>query len=139
MGIQGQVALPPLIRKFAELASGRTLTIISQNLAEEAIDLVKQGFAAEKDPFGNPWAPLKSRQGKILQDTARLKNSFTRGAANAAGFRFGSNVAYGTFHQTGTSRMPKRAMVPDGSDLPDAWTNAFQETVEEILGDLFKV
>jgi phage gpG-like protein len=68
-----------------------------------------------------------------------LKNSFTRGAANAVGFRFGSNVKYGAFHQTGTKHMPKRAMVPDGADLPESWTNAFHETVEEILGDLFKV
>jgi len=137
VSVRGEIALPQLIKKFDQLASGAILIVVSRNLAEEAIELTKQGFAAEKDPFGSPWAPIKHRKGKILQDTARMKNSFFVGAVGPGGFRFGTNVKYAGFHQTGTSKMPRRMMVPE-SDLPPRWLEAFHDTAEEVLLDLFK-
>jgi len=133
----GDFALEPLIRKLTEVGDGRILTLIRQNLAEEAVDLVKQGFERESEPFGAPWAPLKRRTGKILQDTGRLKNSFTP-RATADGFRIVTNVAYAQYHQRGTRRMVARPLVPTGTHLPDAWLVAFHRVVDEILVDFFK-
>jgi phage gpG-like protein len=135
--------LAGLIDRLGRIADGRILKIINQNLAEEAIELVKQGFEDEKDPFGSPWAPLKRRTGRILQDTARLKNSFNRPSAtssDAGGFRIGTNVQYAVHHQFGApkAKLPKRMMLPTG-ELPEAWVDKFQKTADEILTDLFKI
>jgi len=75
--------------------------------AAEAKHLVQMGFRNETDPYGNKWAPLKSRPGgMILRQTARMANSFTS-EATGTGFRVGSNVKYVTFHQFGTSGLSK--------------------------------
>ena len=137
MTIEAEVGLRQLSAKLEAVSNGQLLAEISQNLAESAIDLVKEGFAREEDPYGSPWAPLQHREGKILQDTGRLKNSFTPGSSGPDGFRFGSNVQYAEFHQQGTGRLPARKMVPDGSELPDAWLREFTSVTDEILADYF--
>lgn len=137
MSIRGEIALPKLIKKMEQLSGGAVLIVISRNLSEEAIELTKQGFEDERDPYGNPWAPIKHRKGKILQDTAIMKNSFFAGHVGEDGFRFGTNVQYAGYHQTGTKRIAKRMMVPEGA-LPKAWADAFEEAANEILVDFFK-
>ena len=74
------------------------------------------------------WAPLKPRtvaskaarglDPRILRATDRLRKSLTNKTSpdhieeiNADSFFFGSRVSYGSFHQTGTRRMPQRRPV----------------------------
>jgi len=112
------------------------LQSISKNLAEETLELVRQGFENEADPYGGAWEPLKSREGAILQDTGRLRNSWHTVTTSDRGFVVGPAVDYAVFHQTGTSRMPARPMVPDDG-LPDEWKRRFSEITNQILSRHF--
>ncbi len=112
------------------------LRTISKNLSEETLELVRQGFDKEEDPYGDGWEPLKSREGRILQDTGRLRNSWHTVTTSDRGFTVGPAVDYAPFHQTGTSRMPARPMVPD-QGLPDDWKRRFAEIVNQILSQHF--
>lgn len=74
---------------------------LAQNLGEEARTQVANGFAAERDPYGQPWAPLKRRKGKILRDTGRMAASVAVEPA-ASGFQLEITAAYAPHHQYGT-------------------------------------
>lgn len=119
-------------------ASDRVLRSVAKNMAEEALDLVAQGFADEKDPYGRAWAKLKVRRGKILQDTARLKRSWHRVKLSETGFTIAAGASYATFHQAGTKRMAARKMVPDGGNLPASWRAAMLEAAHEVLAEHFR-
>jgi len=112
----------------------KVLAVIADNLAEESLDLIKDGFRAETDPDGVKWPKLKYRKGKILQDTARMRNSFHRKRVSKTGFVVGPAVTYAQFHQHGTARgIPVRRMVPRGNRLPPKWKRRFVETASEVL------
>jgi len=130
-------------RKLAEFAgklkrTDKVLTTVAKNMCEEALTLVADGFQAETDPYGKAWAKLKVRQGKILQDKGRLKNSWHRVQVSAAGFRIAAGVDYATYHQSGTRRMVARRMVPDGGRLPQAWRAKMIAAATEVLEDHFR-
>jgi phage gpG-like protein len=122
----------------AQLSDPRSLLqSISKNLAEETLELVRQGFEKEEDPYGEAWAPLKYRDGKILQDTGRLRSSWHTVTVSERGFSVAPAVDYAQYHQSGTARgLPKRRMVPD-EGLPDEWKRRFSELVNQILRDHF--
>jgi phage virion morphogenesis protein len=87
-------------------------------------------FRDAESPEGEPWADLKHRVGKPLNDTGRLKNSFTHNVSGNS-VEIGTNVEYAITHQKGASKgqyaagvpwgdIPARPFLPDGS-LPAAW------------------
>lgn len=68
---------------------------------------VELGFKTSTSPHGIPWAPLKSRKGKPLIDTGRLKNSITWQIGSDQNSKYvdvGTNVKYGAIHQFGLTR-----------------------------------
>ncbi len=71
-------------------------------------NFIANEFSKEVDPYGKKWEPKKVPNGnKILIDTKKMRNSFKytrRGISNAK--------YYSSFHQTGTKKMPRRAMFP---------------------------
>ncbi len=98
--------------------------IALQDLATMLRAITERQFDTEGANSGG-WTPLaastvayKARHGldpHILQATGRLKDALTRKfdpehteTLSADSLRFGTTVPYGIFHQTGTSRMPKR-------------------------------
>lgn len=115
-----------------------TLKDISANAAEEVIELIREGFEKEQDPYGRPWEPLKAREGKILQDEGRLRNSFHRVRSSARGFTVASGADYGGFHQSGTRTIPQRRMVPSGGRLPPAWSRAIETIATDVISRHFK-
>lgn len=105
--------LEELQTQIAELADRPRLGL-AKVMAETAIDLVREGFDEQRDPYGNAWAPLKKQRSrkrrtkltdKILQDSGQLRNSLTRDKpeVSESGFRIGTNVEHAAFHQGGTS------------------------------------
>lgn len=62
--------------------------------------LVDLGFKSSRDPYGNPWRPLKKRKGQPLIDTGRGRSSFTYSATGSE-VELGSSVGYMALHQTG--------------------------------------
>ena len=89
------------VAKKIEEATSEVLSAISHALAEEALDLIKQGFADGKNPSGNKW--VANLKGSLpLRDTGRLKNSWRVQNVSGNGFVVGSAAAYAIYHQEGT-------------------------------------
>lgn len=93
-------------------------------------------FRRESSFEGQPWAPLKSRTGKILSDTRRLRNSITYGLIGDDSVAIGTNVIYARAHNYGIPErnLPARPFLGIGdrqvkkiNALVDAWA-------EDLLG-----
>lgn len=82
--------------------SKKGMDLVSHQLAEETLDLVREGFEKARDPSGRPWAPLKIRSGTPLSDTGGLRSSWSVRQRSAKGFSVASHKAYAIFHQGGT-------------------------------------
>lgn len=74
---------------------------LAQVCGAAALKLVADEFRGSHAPDGARWAPLKSRRGKPLMDTGRLRSSFAV-VPTADGFRIWTAVAYAGYHQFGT-------------------------------------
>lgn len=90
-----------LMAEVSSLAAEHTLERVSRGLQAESLKLVSDGFRKSEDPYGTPWAALKSRKGQPLLDTGRLRGSYAPGQANAQGFTIRSNVEYAAAQQYG--------------------------------------
>ena len=157
MGLSGDFGeLDRLIDRLEDIRAKRLQGQLSRALAEEAIELVHQGFEDEADPFGKEWAQLTSRDGRALQKDGHLLSSFHVVRSNPEGFAIGSNERYVHVHQYGATIVPKakkwlrfivggevvfskkvvipaRPMLPGANELPPAWDEAFRETADELL------
>lgn len=101
---------------------------------------VRLGFKYSRTPWGEPWAPIKHRQGKPLIDTRTLLGSISSQFGGDFA-EVGTNVEYAALHQFGgnagknkSAGIPARSFLPiegDGVSLPDHWE-------DEILGILTK-
>ena len=150
--------LDELISRLGELESGAGLRALAQNIAEEAVEQVKQGFEDERDPYGNAWPGLKCRDGRILRDTGAMLNSLHVSSATAAQAKIAMGVWYAVVHQTGKTIVPKRAkrlrfmafgvptfaksvtiparpFFPRVGDLPGEWAQSF----DEVTGEWFRM
>lgn len=147
MPVEGAFAeLRRLIERTREVATGDLMDTISKNLSEEAIDLIKQGFRDQKDPYGKPWAPKKKSDGRAILTgaTGFLKGGWHRTKLGRRGFTVAASVIYAAWHQDGTKnkdgvsiRMVSRKLIPEG-ELPDSYSQAFTETIVEIVAAHFK-
>lgn len=110
--------------------------------ADRISDLLDEQFAAQSDPYGNAWEPhaeaTVARWGEhpVLELTGALRGSVDVQPMGGAGIAITlDDVAQ--FHQTGTSRMPARPVLPYAG-LPAAWDDALSqaaaETFERTLG-----
>ncbi|HDM78818.1 MAG TPA: phage virion morphogenesis protein [Deltaproteobacteria bacterium] len=132
-------------RMLSRLQAGFSdLTPVMREIGEELLANWQQEWREEKDPYGEPWKPLKAstlarrRKGKgfgpvakILRDTGRLQNSFVV-EANKDRVTIGTNVFYAPFHQFGTKYIPQRRLLPD-ADLPDEDKSVVMEILKEYL------
>jgi phage virion morphogenesis protein len=75
-------------------------------LGEALVSGTVQRFKDEQDPEGKAWAPV-ARPGKILTDTARLRNSIDYAIAGDT-ILAGSNAMYALIHQKGGTITPKK-------------------------------
>lgn len=69
--------LRALQRKLARIASGEFRREMSQALADEARKQIDAGFAASVDPYDQPWAPLKYRAGRPMDDEGHVRRALT--------------------------------------------------------------
>lgn len=83
-------------------AAQGSMRVISANLAEETIELIREGFETSTDPYGKPWAALQLRAGRPLEDTGGLKASWHRRFVTDEGFVVQSGKEYARYHQAGT-------------------------------------
>lgn len=84
------------------------LRTVSEQLAEETIELVREGFEKQRDPFGKAWkkhSKLTQRirpGGRILEDDGHLKASWFKRNVDRGRFEVASAKAYAIYHQRGT-------------------------------------
>ena len=120
--------LTPLTTEIGEL--------LRQNVAEE--------FAGSFGPDGTPWKPLKSRDGRPLDDSGQLKRSFMV-RAMARSVEVGTALPYAVLHQFGgkagrnlAALIPARPFFPS-TDLPAVWRedieNAMVRYVRMAIGE----
>jgi phage virion morphogenesis protein len=117
---------------------------VSARVAAAITSEVQKQFVSESDPYGKPWAALapstirrKRGMGKILFRTGSLWATGQARPMGGAGVRVGPFREYGTFHQTGTSRMPSRPIFPYGG-LPRAWLAAIKLATEQAMSEAVK-
>lgn len=135
----------------ALLAAGRKL-----------LTLIQFGFRNSASPYGEPWSPLKVRQGKPLQDTNRLRQSINMqlgGDGEGRYLEIGTNLTQAKIqHYGGTIKpikgkflrfkgskgfifakevfIPARPYMPirNGDiDLPESWEKAVLDVMTQQL------
>lgn len=82
-------------------AAPNVLKVVSKNLGEEAVELVRDGISRGVDPYGKRHKSLALRNGKPLQDTGRMK-IWHVAMANRYRFEIASSADYAGHHQKGT-------------------------------------
>lgn len=134
-GVRGDFSqLAELRRQIASLADPDFQRELTAGLAEEARTQVHFGFEREEAPDGSKWPALKSREGKPLRDTGRLRNSITV-SSNATGFTLSTGVMYAPTHQYGaiiTAKTAKGLVFRVGGARPRTrgqWVRKLQVTI----------
>lgn len=121
VALKGDLArLHKIVKKVEKLADVSAMKSLSDNLAEEAVDLVLECFATETDPYGNKWPPKVFGDGRsvLVGKTTNLKRSWGRRSAvrrsDGRGFRIASSMIYAKWMQKGTGIYGprKRRIVP---------------------------
>lgn len=111
----------------------------AKDAATRISSLVAREFETGTDPYGAAWKPLAAstirRKGHdtILVDTGKLALGTGAKPSGGAGIELAS-VDYGQYHQSGTSRMPRRPIFPDRAELPKDW----QEAIEAAVSATFR-
>lgn len=112
------------------LADNEFLAKLSQKCGNATLKLIQEEFDSSKDPYESDWVPNKKGT-KTLVDTGALESSFQL-TINTDGFTIKNDVGYGGYHQTGTSKMPQRMILPDG-EIPAKWQEAYEKALEETV------
>jgi phage gpG-like protein len=130
----GTQEIDTLSRAVARMGRTEWKRDLLASLADAALDLVRQEFAMSRDPYGNPWAPLKKRRagGPVLVKSGRMQGRIRR-RTSSVGFTLVSPVPYSGFHQSGTRRMVQRRIFPDADLIPPEWTRLFERIAEEAV------
>ena len=109
MGIRGDFRkLDRIIKKVERLSDTAHLRSLTDDLAEEAVDLVLECFRTETDPYGEKWPPKVFNDGRrvLIGKTTNLKRSWGRRSAirrsDGRGFRIASSMIYAKWMQKGT-------------------------------------
>lgn len=145
----------------------KALEVASKLMAEEAVELIRDGISEGQDPYGKKHKKLALRSGRPLQDSGRLKGSWFRKSSSARSFVVSSAVDYAVYHQEGTGiygpkktpirpkkakalripgvgvfasvkGTPKRMMVPDRRGLPPLWKSRLGAAAVEAIEAHFR-
>lgn len=101
--------------------------------------LIDREFDEGADPYGEGWADLaestlsRGRHPPPLTDNRELRDSISVRPTASSGIEIRIGSPYATFHQTGTKNMPKRAILPDQSELPESWEDAIASAFQDAL------
>lgn len=130
-------ALMNLSARLRELASVPSQA--AKEASESISDLIQEEFDAGTDPYGKSWAPLrpatlkKGRHPPPLTDTHNMRDSIDVQPMRGAGIQITLDETPATFHQTGTVKMAKRPILPDGGRMPPTWVDAIADAVDEAV------
>jgi phage gpG-like protein len=121
-----------------ERALGSSMALladVSANLAEESINLVREGFEATRSPAGVVWQATKRGNKALHGPSGALRTSWNVRHSGPRGFSIAAGVAYAAIHQGGAPRagIVARPMVPADDDVPPVWRDRFDEVTDDII------
>lgn len=101
---KGVLKLEKLTKKIeaAGLGGSDFRDFVSKRLGATAIKLADDTFRLHRDPYNEPWAPLRYRKGEPLQKTGGLRAAFHY-ILDPRGFRLRNAKRYFWPHQTGAT------------------------------------
>jgi phage gpG-like protein len=109
-------------KKIDDLGSPAFRFQVANDMSDIALGLVAQQFAKQASPYGGRWKAKKRPDGRpILRGKTNRLVKWRKAFVNQHGYRIASTAPYAGFHQSGTSRMVARKMVPDRR-LPASWS-----------------
>jgi phage gpG-like protein len=122
--------------KLRALGEQEFLERLSGRMAERTLDLIDEGYQHRRSPYGTPWAPTK-QPNPILEKTGAFRSGWSVKRADSRGFTVGSDVDYGSFHQSGTARMVARKTVPDERGL-GLWEAPLDQQAVDMVVEALK-
>jgi phage gpG-like protein len=143
--IETHVNLNPTLKQFKKLGGKLADTSpLMEEVGQYLVSRIETGFKKEVDPYNKKWQPLspatiseKERKGyplKILTRTGTMRSSI-RYTVKRKSVQIVVDTKYATFHQTGTRKMPKRQIIPDGK-LPTTVQRDIIDMSIDYLGDI---
>ena len=119
---------------FSRLSRG-FIPKLSKGLSKESVKLVKEEQATGTDPEAQPWKPTKRGNIPPLTKSGDMAGSWEPNPGPSS-FGLTNPTGYVQFHQTGTSRMPQRKLVPD-NHLAGPWGDALEDKTDDIFRSYF--
>ena len=142
MSLKGDFeALDRLVKNLGEL-SKKALPEISIKGAIVIGEVIQEQYAQGRAPWGNQWAPLaestvaKGRTPPPLDDTGNMKRK-SKTVPTVKGIRT-RIPSPAPFHQSGTSKMPARPLVPYGDMLPPSWAKPLEAVGAQVIKSTLK-
>lgn len=107
---------------------------IAEGMARVTENLIAEGFATGKDPYGKAWLPPKDGHSPPMVRTGTLRASIkvtvVKGA-NGLEVSVRSTAEYARYLQNGTWKMKPRLIVP--GSMPGHWRDAYRIVFEDAL------
>jgi hypothetical protein len=127
-----------LAKKIRALGDESVKAEFFDAMAVESLQLVDEGFAERRDPYGEPWAPTK-RPNPILEKTGEMRNGWSLARVDGRGFSMVNATGYAPFQQYGTRHIVIRRMVPTKArGLGPIWGPRLREVGMRVLRDALK-
>lgn len=100
--------------------------------------LIKKEFDTSTDPYGKKWKKKKIPNGKpTLIDTGKMRRSF-RYLSTEKEIKVTNSTSYFPLHQSGTSKMPARVMVPKSKGLTQIWRKQIGTDLKKQMDKICK-
>lgn len=113
----------------------RALAGIPSQVARESADAltakIQRGFDAGTDPYDATWAAKKDGSASHLEESGAMRAGTKATPLGRAGIALEAPPP-ANFHQSGTSRMPRRRVLPD-SGLPASWRAILQDVYSRLM------
>lgn len=138
--IKGGRKLQALMKKIESCPDA--MAAASDGMAEEATNLIAEGWRDQADPYGKAWKARaretkRSRGKQILVDSGDMKATWHKESVSRRGFTVASGVKYSSYHQDGRG-VAQRMVVPSkGKGLPSSWTDDLGNIIENTFEEFF--
>ncbi len=100
---------------------------------------LQREFSRGADPYGRKWRKLATGKPSHLTESGRLRRGTRAGPlpGRRAGVRILIGAPYAIYHQTGTSNMPARRILPQRG-MPASWNVAIKRAMRQAFAEAVK-
>lgn len=108
---------------------------VARDAAADITKIMRRNFAAGLDPYGRPYAALTEgsiKRGRRPPPLRKFRRAAKAMPLSGSGISIQIDHPQAGFHQTSTSRMAKRIVMPDGA-VPATWREAIQKRLTQSI------